>query len=122
MAVSKQEGYSEEKPKRTRGWACGAALLALSVIACLGCCTLAGLGLAVNGRSGGGPLRFGSGGIMDACAGVTTQPYFRIGVGWEAAIMSVSPPAVMLSPYALCADFPVWPATLPPRGEWMFPP
>jgi hypothetical protein len=122
MGASESDVNSEGRPKRRR--ACGVAMLALSLVLCVGgCCALTGLGLAANGRvGGGGPIRLGSGGILDVCAGVATRPYFRIGVGWEALMMSITPPAVMMSPYAVCADFPVWPAGAPLRGEWMFPP
>jgi hypothetical protein len=32
------------------------------------------------------------------------------------------PPDVIRSPYAVCVGFPAWPAPLPYRGEYMFPP
>ena len=113
----------EADGERSRGvgrWA--AVVLGLALVACLALCGLTGLGLAFRGRTQRGPLWWGSGGIMGVCVGMVTQPYVRAGIGWEAAIMSVSPPPVFASPYAICFDVPQWPARLPLRGEWMFPP
>jgi hypothetical protein len=99
----------------------GTATVILCLLLCLGACTLAGVGMAINGRAGGGPLRAGSG-MMDVCAGMVLQPRFQVGLGWQASILSRMPPDVIRSPYAVCVGFPAWPAPLPYRGEYMFPP
>ena len=109
------------RPGRTN--AAGALALALSL--CLGGCVLAGIGLAASGRlrTGGGPVRLVLGpGLTDVCAGVVTRPRFQVGVGWQLAMMSMTPPRVVSSPYAVCIDLPVWPPVFPSRAEWMFPP
>ena len=113
-------------PKRPPARGCPrwtVAALALALLLCLGCGALGALSLRGGGvaRSQGGPVRIGAG-MMDVCAGAVTQPRFQVGVGWQAMILSRTPPAVIFSPYAICVGVPVWPPPLPYRGEWMFPP
>ena len=119
---------SAERPKRSRAWGCArwtVITVALALLLCLGGCVLAAVGLPGGGvsRTPGGPARLVLGpGFTDVCAGVVTQPRFQIGVGWQLSMMSMTPPRVTFSPYAVCIDLPVWPPVFPPRAEWMFPP
>ena len=113
---------AEARPAPGRpGRGCAGVALALALFLCLASCTLAGIGLAANGRVSGGPVRLGSG-IMEVCAGVVTQPRFQAGLGWQSMVMSVMPPPVVYSPYAMCVGMPMWPPFFPYRGEWLFPP
>ena len=114
-----------ETPRSSRDQGCARWVLVgvvLGLVLCLASCTLVGIAVAANGRAAGGPIRLGGGGIIVVCAGVVTQPYVQMGVGWQAMMMSVMPPPVTYAPYAVCVDVPQWPVPFPLRGEWMFPP
>ncbi len=110
-------GGTQQPPGRRAGLvgACaGAALLAV--------CLVGLVGLAVvNNRAAGLPF----GGLTArVCAGVTPTPKVRLGVSWALPISSYLP-ALMLSPWKVCADLPAdWVRPLLPSiaGEWLFPP
>ncbi len=95
--------------------------LALGLVFCLLSCALVGVWAAGSTQSVGGLSQFVSAPMM-VCAGAVTKPRFQIGVGWQSQIMSVMPPAVVRSPFAACLNTRWWPALVPVRGEWMFPP
>ena len=115
-----------ERPKRSRAWGCARWIvitMALTLLLCLGGSVLAAVGLPGGGvsRAPGGPLKIGTG-MMDVCAGAVTKPRFQVGVGWQAMVLSRTPPAIVWSPRAVCVGVPVWPPFFPYRGEWMLPP
>ena len=117
--VNSTEGHDLHGHRGRAEWA--AVALALGLVLCVVSCALVGVFAAGSGRSVGGLFQFVSA-PMTICAGAVTQPRFQIGVGWQSLIMSVMPPAVVRSPSAVCLNTRWWPAAVPVRGEWMFPP
>ncbi len=117
--LSSAEGHDRPGHRGRAEWV--ASALALGIVFCLVSCALAGVLAVGSRRSAGGLFQFVSA-PMKICAGAVTQPRFQIGVGWQSQIMSVMPPAVVLSHSAACLNTRWWPAAVPVRGEWMFPP
>jgi hypothetical protein len=85
------------------------------VVVCAGACLVAGV---LAGRRPGAPSAPGL--TVHVCAGLVTDPRWRVGVGWYSPLSSYRGPLAS-SPYALCADVP-WPfRTRQLSGEWLIP-